>query len=135
MRFGLVRFAAGDAVGTFGGSSDVEVAQRSVAQAMDAVEPGEHVLDQQLGLAIGIGGAEARIFLDGNRLRLAIDGGSGGEDEAAGAVGEHGLKQGKSGGGVVAKEELRMNHGFAGFNEGGEVENAIEWLALFYWRR
>ena len=130
--FGLVGFAAGHAIGAFGSSSHVEVAQRGIAEAVNAVEPGEHVLHQQLGLAVGVGGIEARIFLDRNRLRLAIDGGGGGEDEAAGAVGENGLKQAKGGGGVVAKEGFRMDHGLAGLDEGGEVENGRRMAGLVF---
>ena len=70
VRLGLVGLAAGDALGTLGRSGHIEVAQRGVAQAVNPVEPAQHVLDQQFGLAIGVGGQEARIFLDGNRLGL-----------------------------------------------------------------
>ena len=51
--FGLVGFAA---VGERAG--DVEVAQGGVAEAVDLVEPAEHVLDEELGLAVGVGGVE-----------------------------------------------------------------------------
>ena len=53
--FRVVGFAAGDALGTFRRAGYVEVAQRGIAQAVNAIEPAEHVLDKQLGLAIGIG--------------------------------------------------------------------------------
>jgi hypothetical protein len=39
---------------------------------------------------------------------------------------EHGLKQGKGCCRVVAKEDFRANHRLPRFNEGGEMENAIE---------
>ena len=93
---------------------------------MNAIQPGEHLLDQELGLAVGVGGEQARIFLNRNGFRLAVDGGGGGEDQAAGTVGEHGLKQGKRRGGVVAEEDLGAHHRLAGFNEGGKVEDAVE---------
>jgi hypothetical protein len=34
----------------------VEVAQRSIAQPVNAIQPGQHLLHQQLGLAVGVGG-------------------------------------------------------------------------------
>ncbi len=48
---GLVSFAA---VGE--GSGYVEVAERGVAEAVNLIEPAEHVLDEELGFAIGVGG-------------------------------------------------------------------------------
>jgi hypothetical protein len=51
-----------------GRAGHVEVAQRGGAQAVNPVEPAEHVLHQQLGFAVGIGGLEARIFLNRHRL-------------------------------------------------------------------
>src|SRR5208337_880072 len=56
MGLGRMGLAASNAVGAFGSSSHVEVAQRSVTEAVNAVEPGEHVLDEELGLAVGVGG-------------------------------------------------------------------------------
>ena len=85
MGLGFVGFAAGDAAGAFGCAGHIEVAQGGEAEAMNAVKPGEHVFDQQLGFAVSIGGLEAGIFSDGNGFRLAIDGGGGGEDDACGA--------------------------------------------------
>ena len=97
---------------------------------MDAVEPAQHLLNQQLGLAIGIGRKQARIFFDWNHFRLAVDGGGGGEDQPAGAVGEHGFEQGERGGGVVAEELLGMEHGLAGLDERGKVKDAVEGSSL-----
>jgi hypothetical protein len=45
-------------------------------------------------------------------------------------VGEHRLKQGQGGSGVVAEKLLRMEHGLACLNESGKVENAVEGLSL-----
>ena len=73
-------------IGALGSAGHIEVAQGGVAQAVDAVEPGEHVLDHQLGLAIDIGGIEARVFLDGNRLGLAVDRSRGRKDQASWAA-------------------------------------------------
>ena len=36
---------------------------------MNAVQPGEHLLDQQLGFAVGVGGEQPRIFLNRNGLQ------------------------------------------------------------------
>jgi len=65
-------------------TGDVEVAQGRVAQTVDLVEPGEHLLDHQLGLAVDVGGAEARGLLNRDRLRLTVDGGGGRKDQAPG---------------------------------------------------
>ncbi len=132
MGLGLVGFAAGDAVGAFGGAGDVEVAQRGVAEAVDLVHPAEHVLDQELGFAVGVGGLEARVFGDGDGFRLAVDGRGGGEDQLAGAAGEHGLEQAEGGSGVVAEVKFRLDHGLAGFNESGEMEHAVEGTSLLF---
>ena len=50
MRLGLVRLAI-----AFDRAGHVEVAQARIAKAVDAVQPGQHLLHQQLALAIGIG--------------------------------------------------------------------------------
>jgi len=85
---GLVGFAA---VGERAGY--VEVAEGGVAEAVDAVEPAEHVLDEELGFAVGVGGGEVGGLFDGRGFGFAVDGGGGGEDELAGAGGEHGLEE------------------------------------------
>src|ERR1700734_1350311 len=57
---GLMRFApAGN------GPSNVEITQAGIAQAMNAVDPGEHLLHQQLRFSISIGGNEGGVFSDG----------------------------------------------------------------------
>ena len=56
VRFGVVGLAAGDAVGALGGASDVEIAQRGIAEAVNSVEPGEHVFNEKFGFAVDIGG-------------------------------------------------------------------------------
>ena len=135
MGFRVVGFAAGDAIGAFGSPSDIEVAQRGVAQAVDSIEPPQHVLDQELGLSISIGGAEARIFLDGDRLRFAVNGGCGRKDKAARSMGQNRLEKGEGGGGVVAKKVLGMKHGLAGLDEGGEVKNGVERAVWCWWHQ
>jgi hypothetical protein len=45
-------------------------------------------------------------------------------------VGKHRLQQRQGGSGVVAEELLRIEHRFAGFDEGGKVKNAVEGLSL-----
>src|SRR6185437_10409 len=121
MRLGLMGLAA-----SFDGSGDVEVAEAGVAEAVDAVEPFEHMLDQQLGFAIGVGGFEGGVFADGGGFGLAVDGGGGGKDEAVDSRGEHGLKQAEGGGGVVAEIDFWMLHAFAGLDERGEVHDAVD---------
>ncbi len=89
------------------------------------MKPAEHVLDEELGFAVGVGGREGRGLFDGSGGGFAVDGGSGGEDELVDAGGEHGFEEREGGGGVVAEVELGLLHGLAGFDERGEVEDAI----------
>jgi hypothetical protein len=56
---------------------------------------------------------------------FAVDGGGGGEDELVDAGGEHGFEQREGGGGVVAEVDLGLLHGLAGFDECGEVQDAV----------
>ena len=109
----------------------IEVAQRGVTQAVDAIEPGQHLLHQELGLAVGIGRREARIFLNRNGFRLAVDGSGGGKDQPFWPCSQHGLEQRERGSGVVAEENLRPHHRLASLNERGKVEDGVERLALF----
>jgi hypothetical protein len=72
---------------------------------------------------------ESRIFLNRNGFRLSVDGSSGREYELAGPAGEHGLKQGEGSNGVVAEEGFRVQHGLAGFDQGGKMKHAVKRLA------
>ena len=119
-------FAADDPVGSLGCAGHVEVAQGSIAKAMNPVEPGQHGLDQQFGLAVDVGRLEASGFGDRDGFGLAVDGCRRRKDDPAGAVGQNRLEEGQGGGGVVAKVDLRRFHGLAGFNEGGEVQDSVE---------
>lgn len=107
------------------GSRDIEVAEAGIAEAVDAVEPGEHLLDEQLGFAVGVGRAEWRVLADGSGFRLAVNGRCRGENEAIDADREHGLKEAEGGCAVVAEIEFRLFHAFAGFNESGKVHDAV----------
>ena len=126
----FVSFAAGDDAASFSSSfrcsGDVKVAQRGGAQAVNLVEPGEHVLGEKLGFAVGVGGAQGGGFGDGHSFRLAVEGGGGAENKALRPGGEDGFEQGEGGGGVVAEVDFGVLHGFAGFDQGGEVEDAVE---------
>src|SRR5271155_390135 len=90
------------------------------------MEPAEHVFDQQFGLAIGVGGAQFGGFGDGDGFGFAVNGGGGAENKALGSGGEDGFEQGQGGGGVIAEVDFRLLHGFAGFDKGSEVENAVK---------
>ena len=127
MRLRFVGFSSDNfAVGLPARSGHIEVPQRGIAEAVNAIQPGEHLFDQEFGLAIGVGGKQTRILFNWNGFRLSVDCGSGGKDQAAGAVSEHGLKQRKGCRGVVAEVDFGAHHGLSGFNEGGKVEDAVE---------
>ncbi len=88
------------------------------------------MLDQQLGIAVGICRLQPGIFFYWNGFRLAIDSGGRREDQPSWAVSEHRFKQRQRGSCVVAEKLLRMEHGLAGFDEGGKVENAVKGPSL-----
>src|SRR5262249_22818303 len=96
VRFGLVSFAAKDFAASlsagFRGSCDVEVAERSRAKAVNAVKPLEHVLDEEFGFAVGVGGLESGVLRNGNVFRFAVDSGGRAEDETLGTFSMNGLK-------------------------------------------
>ncbi len=89
MGFGLVRFPAGDSVGPHRSSSHIEIAERRVPQAVDLVEPTEHVFHQELGFSVNIGGLVPGVFGDRNGFRLAVNSRRGGKHDLAGSVGDH----------------------------------------------
>src|ERR1700733_982119 len=121
MGFGFVIFAA-----PFPGAGGVEVTQAGIAQAVNAIEPGEHLLDLEFGFAVGASGTSRRIFLDGYFVGLAIERAGGGEDEARYFVLEAGLEKGEGVGGVVTEVELGLEHGFANLGEGSKVHDRVE---------
>src|SRR5215467_6147805 len=106
-----------------GRASHVEIAQRGVAQTVNAMEPFQHLLYQQFGFAVGVGRLERSRFLNGRFFRGAVKRGRRGKDKAGNFVGEHCLQQSQRVGGVVAEVFLRQPHGLAGFDEGREVHH------------
>ena len=130
VRLGFMGFSADDSTWALCRTGHIEVAKGRVAKAVDAMKPRQHVLHEQLGLAVSVGGLESRILLDGDGFRLSVYGCGGREDQLAGTRGEHGFKQTEGGGGVIAKVNFRLHHRLAGFNEGGEVHDAVEGRAF-----
>src|SRR5271154_3832449 len=125
MRLGLVRFAARP-VGVDHRAGDVEVTETGVAQAVDLIDPSEHMFDEKLRLAISIGGLEPGVFADGHAFGVAVNGGGRGEDQPVDLFRDHGFEQAEGGRGVAAEIDLGMFHAFAGFDQGGEVHDSVE---------
>lgn len=93
------------------GTGGVEVAQKSavpllglglvagldrvVALSVDHV--GNGVLDSELGVSVGVGGAERADLRDGDHVReasgIAVDGGGAGEDDVGDVVTDHGAEE------------------------------------------
>jgi hypothetical protein len=130
MRLGFVGFASVDdsAAGCadFGGAGYVEIPKRGGAQAVNPVKPAKHVFDEELGFAVGVGGAKGCGFGDRNGFRFAVDGGCGAENNALRAGCEDGFEQGESGSCVVAEVDFGVFHRFASFDECGEVQDAVK---------
>src|SRR6266404_3232280 len=93
VRLRFVRFAQ-----LTGGTRGIEVTQACVAKSVDAMEPCEHLLHQQLGFSISVGRLERIIFLDGRADWITIQRGSGGKDELIHAVREQRFQERQRGG-------------------------------------
>src|SRR5215813_9352513 len=63
------------------GAGGVEIAEAGIAQFVDLVEPGKHLLYEELRFAVGVGGMERVGFLDRRAVGRAVKSGGGGEDE------------------------------------------------------
>src|SRR5277367_6018101 len=68
MRLRLMGFSA-----AWNRSRDVEIAQTGIAQSVNAVDPGKHLLHQKLRFSVGVGGSERGVLCDGGFYRLSID--------------------------------------------------------------
>src|SRR5690606_8669868 len=117
---GLVRCAVGAV-----GAGDVEVAQGGRAQAVGGGLAGDHVVDGQLGGAVGVGGAGGRRLGDGDLVGFAVGGGRGGEDEAAHACLAQGAEQGHGAADVVVPVLLGPGDRLADLGERGEVQDGV----------
>ena len=78
-----------------GGTGGVEVAQRGAGEASGGGGPAEHALEEELGLAVGVGGLRGGVFGDRQVFGIAVDGGGGAEDEALDSGGDHGVEDGE----------------------------------------
>ena len=105
------------------GAGGVEVPQRHV-DAVGLVAPLEHPPDGQLGGAVGVGGVGAVALFDGLLFRLAVGGGSGGEDDLVHAVLLHGRQHGLGARHVVAVVLQGFDLSPTG-GIGGEVDDAV----------
>src|ERR1017187_5341190 len=107
-------------------AGDVEIPQAGVAEAVDAVEPAQNLLDQQLALAIRVGGLELCSLQNGSADRLAIAGRGRTEHQPIVPSSQHGLQQRKRPRRVVAEIDLRSLHAFARLDQCGEVHNPLK---------
>src|ERR1035441_1142972 len=103
-----------------------EVAQAGIAKPVNAVEPAQHVLHQQLALAVWVGRLKLRILQNRRAHRLAVARRRRAEHQAVGPRGQHGLQQRERSRGVVAKIDLRPLHAFARLDQRGKVHHALE---------
>lgn len=88
MGFGMVIFTL-----IASGARGVEITETGVVQSVDAMEPGEHLLDKEFGFAVSIGGMEGVGFFDGDAVWSAIERGGGGKNEAWDFVFENGFEK------------------------------------------
>src|SRR6266851_4968956 len=98
--------------------------------APDAVKPGEHLLDQQFGFSVGVRWAQRVGFFNGRAIGRAVERRSRGKHQSLDFVGQHRFEQSEGVNRVVAKIFLGNLHGFASFDERGEVHHRIDAVFL-----
>ena len=108
------------------GARGVEIAQGDELQPVGPVIVAEDLLDEELGLAVGIEGTEAMILGDGDLARHAVDGRARGEDEGFDPGFEHGVEKVQARAEVLGGRAPRMDIGLAHLDEGGEVEDGVD---------
>ena len=105
----------------------VEVAQAGQAPGrIGGRQIAQDFLDVQLAAAVGVDGARGVALVQGQGLRLAIDGGAAAEDQGAHAAGTHGLQQAERALDVVAEVVQRFFDGFAYGLQAGEVDDGVD---------
>jgi len=107
------------------GAGGVEVAQGHVLEAVGHFEILEHLLDHELGRAVGAHGPGGMILGQRHAFRRTVGGAGARKDEARTAVAAHGRQQRQRPGHVVAVVLLRIGHGFAHVGEGGEMQHRL----------
>src|SRR5271154_1687673 len=110
------------------GPGGIEITQTGVAQAVDTMKPGQHVLDEKFRFSIGIGGKKRVILLDGRSYGIAIESSGGGKDNSRNAVSENGFEQGQAAGGIIAEVALGNFHRFAGFDQRGKMHYPLKFF-------
>ena len=111
---------------TAAGTGDVEVAQARGGEAAGLGDGPDQAVHRQFGTPVRIGGHRKRRLRYRDLLGLAVDGGSGGEDELAHACLIHGFEQIQRSADVVAIVALRLLDRLADKRESCEVEHAVE---------
>lgn len=104
----------------------VEVAQDADPPGgVGAVEVAQHVFDDQLGPAVGVGCRERVIFGQRQALWVAVDGGGGTEDEGLDTAFAHGAEQAMRADDVVVVVFERFFDGFADRFEPGKMDDRL----------
>ena len=124
----------GDAVGVLAhqaglvGADGVEVAQqRHVQRGVCGADVGQDALLEQLGGAVGIGGASGgEVLPNGHGGGVAVHRGGGGEHEVLHPVAAHGLEQVQGADQVVGVVLQGLGHALAHRLEPGEVDDRVD---------
>ena len=107
------------------GTGGVKIAERDEFKAKDLLIPEQHLLEHELGFAVGINRALGEIFCHGHAIRRTIRGAGGTENEFADFVLDGGFEQFETRGDVVAKIFAGVLHRFANECMSGEVNNGF----------
>ena len=103
----------------------VEVAEGDELQPVNLLIPLEHLLEHQLGFAVGIDRALRQILGHRHAVGRAVGGAGGAEDELLHAALDGGVEQLEAVGDVVVEVLARVGHGFADQRVGGEVHDGV----------
>lgn len=120
MGFDAMGFAA-----LCGGAGGVEIAESGVVKTGVGAVVGENFFEAELGFAVRVDGIFGMVFGDGNGVRFAICGGSGGEDQFFDIVASHGVEEIDAGGDVGGVEGAGLANGLGDQSFAGEVHDRI----------
>ena len=110
------------------GTDGVEVPQQGHVQpGVGGADVGQDLLLEQLGGAVGVGGASGgEVLLDGDGVGVAVHRGGGGEHEVLHPVAAHGLEQVQGADQVVGVVLQGLGHALAHRLQSGEVDHGVD---------
>jgi len=113
-----------------GGAGSVEISQARIAQAMNFVEPCEHLFHEELGFSVRVHRVERVRFFDRGAFGYSIQSRRGRKNKSRHFVSQHCFQEGQRIGRIIPEVTLRDLHGFAGLDPCREVHYSFKIAGL-----